>query len=171
MPLDLTATNPDLKDIDLAKLEVTGAFPDGSGGGILQFAYALQRVRETEERCALLRAFILKHQDILAGLSWRADDTCLPPVKREDILFVPQIELNGYTHARKNCSPLDVAALWPEAEWSRSMPKYCSLEETCRDYTAEVDGVTLRITDAERKKPVKVDQFPRCGRLGKIVQP
>ena len=154
MAPDTTTNNPDLAGFDLDTMAGLGAWHDGSGGGIYQLAYELRAIRETEERIALLRAFIRKHQMILARLSWSMDVDCLPPVKIEGVLFVPQIELTGYVYDKKSVTPRDVAALWPDAVWKRSLPRYESEKDTVRDYTAEIDGVTVRIKDAEKVVPV-----------------
>lgn len=170
MSPDVTKNNPDLAGFDLEQMDGLGAWHDGSGGGIYQLAYELRAIRETEERIALLRAFIRKYQMILARLSWSADVDCLPPVKIEGVLFVPEIELTGYVYDKKQVTPRDVAALWPEAKWQRSMPRYTSEEDTVRDYTAEIDGVTVRIKNAEKVAVVKVSRFPACGPIGRIAK-
>jgi len=170
MAPDTTKNNPDLAGFDIAKMEGLGAWHDGSGGGIYQLAYELRAIRETEERIALLRAFIKKHQMVLARLSWKADVDVLPPVKREGILFVPQIELTGYVYDKNSVTPRDVAALWPEASWVRSFPRYDCEKDTVRDYTAEIDGVVVRIKEAEKVVPVKVDRFPACGPIGRVAK-
>ena len=164
---NLTQENPDLKGFDLDAMTGLGAFPDGSGGGIRQMAWEMQKLRELQDRINLLHAFARKHQQLLARLSWSLDDTALHPTKKEgeskDIgVFVPQIELCHYTYDGRKTDANDIAALWPDAQWRRSLPRY-SGEENVRDYTAEIDGVLVRIRDAERKKPVKVDLFGPCG--------
>lgn len=166
MELDLTSKNPDLAGFDLESMATLGAHFDGSGGGIHDLAYQLMRLRETEGRINLLRAFVQKHSMLLARLSWKADVDALPPVKREDILFVAEIRLCGYTYDKQRAEAKDIAALWPDAEWSRSLPHYSIEEDRVRDYTAEIDGVTVRISNAERlPAPVKLDRFPPCGRV------
>lgn len=168
MKTDLTTNNPDLAGFDIENMNGMGAHSDGSGGGVQQLAWEMAKLRETHERIERLKAFIHKHQLMLAALSWSADVDTLPPVKREDILFVPEIKLASYAFNKKRVTAMDIVALWPDAEWSRSIPSYSSQEDRARDYTAEIDGVTIRITDAERKpKPVKVDRFAPCGPLKK----
>lgn len=166
--LDLTSSNPDLAGFDLDNMVALGAYSDGSGGGIRELAWQLQKLRECQERINLLNAFIRKHQMLLARLSWGVEITSLPPVKREDILFVPEIQLFGWTFDKQKATPQSIAAQWPEAQWSRSLPSYSGEAERVRDYTAEIDGVTVRIKNAERlPEPVKVDRFKACGPLRK----
>lgn len=169
---EYTKENPDLKDFDLEAMSGLGAFHDGSGGGVRQLAWEMKKLRKLRERIALLDAFVRKHQLVLARLSWSLDDTRIHPTKKQgeekDIgVFVPEIELCSYAYdsrPHKSVTAHDIAALWPEAQWRRSLPAYSSREDTVRDYTADVDGVLLRIKDAERKpEPVKVDRFGPCG--------
>lgn len=171
MSLDYTKKNPDLEPFDLEAMADLGAHSDGSGGGIKQLAWEMMRLRETQERINRLNAFIRKHLLTLARLSWQVNVDCLPPVKREDILFVAEIRLASYTYDKKSVKPHEIAALWPDAEWSRSKPHYCSEEDRGRDYTAEIDGVIVRIENAERlPAPVKVERFAPCGPL-KLPKP
>jgi hypothetical protein len=168
-----TEANPDLKGFDLAAMAGLGAYHDGSGGGIRNLAWELAKLRELRERIALLDAFVLKHQMLLARLSWSLDDTVIHPTKKQgeekDIgVFVPQIELCSYAFDKRKHGEVkahDIAALWPDATWRRSMPRWGD-SETERDYTADVDGVCIRIKNAERKpKPKPVDAFGPCGRV------
>ena len=171
MSLELTNKNPDLEGFDLEAMAGLGAHYDGSGGGIQQLAWEMKRLRETQERINLLNAFVRKYQMTLARLSWALDVDTLPPVKRDDILFVPEIQLCSYTHDKNPVEAKDIAALWPDAEWSRSKPQYSSDDDRQRDYTAEIDGVTVRIKNAERlPEPVKVERFSPCGPI-KIPKP
>lgn len=166
MPTDITENNPDLAGFDIANMKELGAHQDASGGGIQQLAWEMRNLRETQERIDRLRAFINKHQMTLARLSWDVDVDALPPVKREDILFVPEIQLCHYAYDKKRVTAQDIIKLWPDAEWSRSKPRHLLDDDRTRDYTAEIDGVIVRITDAEKKpKPVVIDNFPPCGRL------
>jgi hypothetical protein len=82
-------------------------------------------------------------------------------------VFVPSIEVCSYAYdKRREVTAKDIAALWPSAQWRRSLPRYSHEEDTVRDYTADVDGVLIRITNAERKpQPKKVDTFGACGPL------
>lgn len=165
-----THQNPDLKGFDLAAMAGLGAFPDGSGGGIRGLAWEMKMLRELRERIDLLDAFVRKHQILLARLRWSLSHSALHPTKKQgemkDIsVSVPQIEMCGDAYDKRHgVTAMDIAALWPDAQWRRSMPRYSSDEDTVRDYTAEVDGVLIRITNAERKpKPKKVDSFGPCG--------
>lgn len=165
MKIDKTESNPDLAGFDIENMKDLGAHSDGSGGGIRDIAFNMLQLRETQDRIDRLRAFVRKHQMLLARLSWSLDVTSIPPVKSEDIVFVPQIELCSYTYDKKPVTALDICALWPEAVWSRSKPQYYGEDES-RDYTAEIDSVIVRIKAAERKpKPVEVDRFAPCGPL------
>jgi len=165
MKIDKTESNPDLVGFEIENMKNLGAHSDGSGGGIIDIAYNMGTLRETQDRIDRLRAFVRKHQMLLARLSWSLEVTSMPPVKREDILFVPQIELCSYTYDKKPAKALDICALWPDAAWSRSKPQYYG-EDNSRDYTAEIDGVIVRIKNAERKpEPVQVDRFAPCGPL------
>lgn len=168
---EYTAANPDLKGFDLEAMAELGAHRDGSGGGIRQLAWEMQKLRELRERIALLDAFVRKYQLVLARLSWDLSDTRIHPTKKQgeekDLgVFVPEIDLCSYAYdkRRDDVTAKDIAALWPDAQWRRSMPRYSHEEDTVRDYTADVDGVLLRITNAERKpKPKKLDSFGPCG--------
>lgn len=165
-----TSENPDLKGFDLEAMAELGAFHDGSGGGIRGLAWEMQRLREVRERIDLLDAFVRKYQMILPRLSWSLNETRIHPTKKQgesnDIgVFVPEIEICSYAYNKqREVKAADIAALWPDAQWRRTMPRYSCEEDTTRDYTAEVDGVLLRITNAEKKpKPKKVDAFGPCG--------
>ena len=165
MSLDLTNNNPDLAGFDLDSMAGLGAYRDGSGGGIRELAWRMKLLNETQGRINLLNAFIRKYQLTLARLSWELHVDTLPPVKSDDILFVPEIAVTGYTYDKRDATPHEIAALWPDALWSRSKPAY-DLDDNTRDYTAEVDGVIVRILRAERQPaPVKVDRFAQCGPL------
>lgn len=144
-----------------------GAHFDGSGGGIYQLEWEMQKLRELRERMDLLHAFVRKHQLLLARLSWALDAAVLHPTKKENDhgVFVPQVELCCYAYNKQRVTALEIAALWPGAVWSRSMPRW-GRSETERDYTADVDGVVIRIKNAEQKpRPKEVDHFPPCGAI------
>lgn len=165
-----TEENPDLAGFDLAAMAGLGAFYDGSGGGVRELAWQMGKLRELRERIALLDAFVRKHQLILARLSWSLDETVSHPTKKEGAekdlaVFVPQIEIHSTAFdKRTGVTAFDIAALWPEAKWRRSMSRFSFEEDTVRDYTADVDGVCIRIKNAERKpKPKPVDAFGPCG--------
>ncbi len=167
--IEYTSQNPDLEGFDLDAMADLGAHPDGSGGGIRQLAWEMKRLREHQERIDLLDAFVRRYQLTLARLSWDLDETVIHPTKKQgeekDIgVFVPQINLCRYAYdKRREVMAHDVAALWPNAEWRRTMPRFGD-SKTQRDYTADVDGVLLRIKDAERlPEPKPVDQFGPCG--------
>lgn len=176
METEYTKDNPDLAGYDLEGMAGLGAHPDSSGGGIFQLAWEMGKLRRLRERIALLDAFVRKHQLLLARLSWSLDDTVVHPTKKEGeekdlAVFVGEINLYGSAYdKRSQVTPREVAALWPDAKWRRSMPRYSGREDSVRDYTADVDGVLLRIKDAEKlPEPVKVDRFGPCGpvRIGK----
>lgn len=167
---DYTKGNPDLNGFDLEAMADLGAHSDGSGGGIRQLAWEMQKLRKLRERISMLDAFVRRYQLILARLSWDLSDTRIHPTKKQgeekDIgVFVPEIDLYGSAYdKRRDVTAKDIAALWPDAQWRRSMPRYSCDEDTVRDYTADIDGVLVRITNAERKpKPKKVDAFGSCG--------
>lgn len=163
--LILTQENPDLAGFDLEGMAGLGAYPDGSGGGIRTLAWQMQTLRELRERITLLERFVRKYQLQLARLSWSLDaDTVHPSKKEEDhAILVPQIELTAHTYDRQRVTAREVAALWPLASWRRSMPRWGD-STTERDYTADVDGVLIRISSAERLPEQKpVDRFSPCG--------
>ncbi len=167
MKIDTSPNNPDLAGFDLAGMKDLGAYTDGSGGGIWQLAWETMRLRETQERINRLKAFIVKHQLVLARLDWSCDVDSIPPVKSEDRLFVCQISLSARAFDKQQkVTAANIIALWPNAQWHRSKPAYYSPEDTERDYTAEIDGVVIRIKGAERRPaPVKIDPFESCGPL------
>lgn len=167
---EYTKANPDLRGFDLDAMADLGAHSDGSGGGIPNLAWEMKQLRELRERISLLDDFVRKYQLILARTSWTIDDTRAHPTKKQgenkDIaVFVPEVEICSYAYdKRRDVTATDIAALWPNAKWRRSMPRYEHQSETVRDYTADVDGVSIRIRDAERKpKPKRVDAFGSCG--------
>lgn len=170
----LTKANPDLKGFDLEALAGLGAFYDGSGGGIWQLAWEMEKLRHLRERMVLLEDFIRKYVLILARLSWGCEATVIHPTEKEGedkelAVWAPQVELVSYTYDKQRVTAHEIAALWPEAKWRRSMPRW-GQSETERDYTADVDGVVIRIKEAERLPRVKpVDRFGPCGpvRIGK----
>ena len=164
-----TEVNPDLKGFDLEAMAGLGAYPDGSGGGIWCLAWEMGKLRELRERIALLDAFVRKYQLVLARVDWSLDATALHPTKKQGELkdigvLVPQIELrSGAYDQQRKVKVQDIAGLWPEAKWRRSKPQWTDCETT-RDYTADIDGVSIRIKGAERiQPPRKVDHFPPCG--------
>ncbi len=165
-----TSENPDLKGFDLEAMADLGAYPDGSGGGIHALAWELGKLREVRERIDLLDAFVRKYHMILARLRWSLRETSTHPTKKtgesKDLaVWVPEVELCARAYdKRRDAKPADIAQLWPDAQWRRTMPRFSHEEDTVRDWTADVDGVLIRITDAERKpKPKKVDHFGPCG--------
>jgi len=169
--IEYTKENPDLKGFDLDAMEGLAAHQDGSGGGIRQLAWEMAKLRELRERIDLLDAFVRKYQLLLARLSWSLDDTTIHPTKKEGddkdlAVFVPQIELSPDAYDKRSYREVkahDVAALWPDATWRRSMPRWGD-SKTERDYTADVDGVLIRIKNAERlPEPKPVDSFGPCG--------
>lgn len=164
------AEAPDLRGFDVAALDQLAAYPDGSGGGVRGIKWEMSKIREERERLDLLEAFIRKYQLTLGALSWSASATRTHPTKKcgqsNDLaVFVPEIELRAHAYNQQRCvTAMDVAKLWPEAQWRRTMPRFEMDAETRRDWTADVDGVLLRIVEAECKpKPKKVDAFPPCG--------
>lgn len=164
----LTDENSDLAGFDLESMAALGAYPDGSGGGVRNLAWEMGRLRELRERIALLEAFAHKYALILARLSWSLEATTLHPTKKEGedkdlAVFVPQVELSAHCCDKRYVKAADVAAMWPEAVWRRSMPRWGN-SETERDYTADVDGVLIRIKGAEHLPAAKpVDRFGPCG--------
>lgn len=157
--------NPDLEGFDLEALSGLAAYSDGSGGGIDGIAWEMGRLRELRERIDLLDAFARKHQMLLARLSWNFDATAIHPEDKdlESMPFVPEIRICSAAYDnRRDVTGRDIAALWSDARWRRSRPRWGG--DTVRDYTADVDGVLVRIEGAERKpKPKKVDRFGPCG--------
>jgi hypothetical protein len=166
---EYTKENPDLNGFDLDAMADLGAFHDGSGGGIRQIAWEMQKLRELQDRVNLLHAFARKYQQLLARLSWSLDDTVIHPTKKQgdekDIgVFVPEIALCHYTYDKRKTEAKEIAALWPDAQWRRSMPRYSHREDSVRDYTTDIDGVLVRINDAEKLPKAKpVDRFGPCG--------
>lgn len=169
---DPTEENPLLHGFDLPAITGLAAFPDGSGGGIYQIAWEMRKLRELQDRINLLHLFARKYQQHLARLRWSLDDTVRHPTKKQgeenDIaVFVPEITMNPDAYdsrPHKTVTAHHVAALWPDAEWRRSKPHYSHRHDTVRDYTADVDGVLLRITDAEcLPEPKPVQRFGPCG--------
>lgn len=162
-----TEANPDLKGFDLAAMAGLGAWHDGSGGGVRQLAWEMARLREAQERVDHLRAFVHKYPLILARLSWGLDTDTLAPEKQPGKDYrelVAEVTICGQTYDKRRVEAREIAELWPAAPWQRSLPRYGSEEDTVRDYTAEIDGVIVRITKAESlPPPTKVSRFGPCG--------
>lgn len=164
---ELTAENPDLSGIDVAALENTGAYYDGSGGGVRQFAWELKNLREEEERINVLRCFIRKHQQILTRLCWSTDSGRWRGKDSDECkTLLPEIEINGRTFDKRPVDAKEIARQWPKAAWCRAIPYLGISENEERHYLALVDGVMIRITKAEVLPRVKeVSRFGPCGRV------
>lgn len=166
---NLTVENPDLRGFDLEAMAGLCAYGDGSGGGINQLAWEKRKMRQVRDRLSLLDCFIMKHQLLLARLNWSVSETAIHPTEKmgEDSdlsVLVPQIDLCSYAYNKNSrATAHEIAALWPEAKWRRSMPQWGD-SETERDYTADIDGVLIRIRGAEKlPKSKPVDRFGGCG--------
>lgn len=162
-----TEANPDLAGFDLAAMAGLGAYYDGSGGGVKQLAWEMEKLREAQERVDRLRAFVHKYPLILARLSWSVDVETLAPEKlpgKDYHGLVCEVTISSRTYDKRRVEAREIAALWPGAPWRRSLPCYSHKEDEVRDYTAVVDGVLVRITEAERMPPPeKVSRFGPCG--------
>lgn len=162
-----TQANPDLEGFDLAAMADLGAYHDGSGGGVKQLAWELARLRETQERIDRLLAFVHKYPLILARLSWSLDVDTLSPEKEPGKDYrdlVCEVRVSSKTYDKRWVEAPEIAMLWPDVSWRRSMPRYGYLEDEVRDYTAEIDGVVVRIENAERMPPPsKISRFGACG--------
>lgn len=172
----LTEKNPDLKGFDLASMAGLGAYQDGSGGGVKCLAWEMQRLRETQERIDRLRAFVAKYPLILARLNWRLDVDALAAEKQpgKDYRdFVCEVQISCRCYDKRRVESKEIAALWPEASWRRSMPRFSHESDEVRDYTAEIDGVIVRIERAEvLPPPSRASRFGPCGpvRIPKEVE-
>lgn len=118
-------------------------YADGSGKSSFYLGIALERLNEREEIVRTVRAFIAKHADTLAGLNWSVDN------------FDAEIKLNRHHYRGSPTTAKAVAKLWPGVEWKRVDPEYGIDKDTKRDWMAKLDGVDLRISDAEVYQPVK----------------
>lgn len=141
--LTLTSEEP-AAALDLTQIKV---YP---GESVATAQYELDKnlkiILEREETLKLKRLFIQKHNETLAGLDWQVGylDT--------------EIEICKRYYRGATVGPTGVAKLWPQAKWTRVKPKYSS--QPAMDWIAVVDGVTLRIKDAETWEPLPT---PRDG--------
>jgi len=119
-------------------------FADGSGKASKYLEDNLKTIREREEVLKLLKLFIMAHEDTLAGMYWRVE------------YLDPAINLSHSHYRGQVAGPKVIAALWPEAKWSRVKPRFYTKDDTSRDWVATVNGVTLRIESAERYEPVHI---------------
>jgi hypothetical protein len=117
-------------------------YRDGSGSALEELRSNLQTINERLEVLKLLKLFIEKHRPKLAGLYWRV------------AYLDPEIELHWSNYRGKQTTPYDIKDLWPHAQWQRAKHRYDSDHyKHIRDWMATVDGVRLRICDAETLKP------------------
>jgi hypothetical protein len=96
-------------------------------------------IEEWEAVHRLHRSFIAKHVETLAGLYWKV------------AYLDPAIDLSWSWYRGQKATPQTVAKLWPGATWKRVKQKYGTHPRY--DWEAVVDGITLRITDAESEEP------------------
>jgi hypothetical protein len=134
-------------------IEDTPAYNDGSGKTSFELACAIRTLAEREDKLAATLAWIRKNVEILAGLTWRVG------------YLDPEIELGPRQYRGKRVTPAEVAKLWPDARWVRARKDYES--EGVLHWDAVMDGITVRIPNAESIQPVKV-RHPRVGSLAPI---
>ena len=140
-----TAGADDLGDLLLGDNADIFLVDDGgaSGGDIkIVLSAAVKTIAERHAVLKLNTDFIEKHKETLAGMSW-------------DVGFLdPEIKISCTSWYRgEQTTPVDIARLWPNANWKRERPEY---RDNQLDYVAEVDGVKIIIKCAEVFKPVKL---------------
>lgn len=114
-------------------------YNDGSGKAGSYYDSAIKTIEKWEAVHRVQRAFIAKHIETLAGLYWRV------------AYLEAAIEISYGLYRGKRTTPTDIALLWPEARWKRAKEKYTS--EIRYNWEAVVDGITLRIENAESEEP------------------
>jgi hypothetical protein len=121
-------------------------YMDGSGKAEDQLADNLKTISDREAVLSLLRQFISKHSGTLAGMYWTVG------------YLDPEITISPFHYRGRQTKPRDIALLWPHANWTRQKEKYGREDEI--QWWAEVDGITLKIENAERLQPLPK---PRVG--------
>lgn len=137
----LTLTNePPTLALDLSAIKI---YRDGSSSTTAQTQLDdnLKTIREREEVLKLLRLFIQKYRETLAGLYWRV------------AYLDPEIELSKGWYRGERIDAKGVARLWPHCvTWTRVKPQYSS--RPAFDWIGTLNGITLRICEAETWEPV-----------------
>jgi hypothetical protein len=128
-------------------------YPDGSGKASEKLAWALKNLKEREGVINALRAFIDKNHLTLQGLDW------------DIAMFDQEIELNWHYCCGKPTTATDVARLFRGLKWKRVKTRYGSKNDLTRDWMSQLDGVNIRIKNAETFKVVKVITSQSSGKF------
>lgn len=108
-----------------------------------EYDRAIAQLKEWEGVMKKVRGFMKKHAETLAGLRWA-------PAYLE-----AAVEIQPRYYRCQRVTAEAVARLWPSAKWQRVKAKFY---ETRINWVAEVDGITLRIEDAERIEVPKIQE-------------
>lgn len=129
-------------------------YSDTSGKASDELESNLKTIRERQEVHKLMLAFIEEHRPTLAGLHWRVG------------YLDPEITISAGWYRGKKFDKWQVTELWPHAQWKRQKQKYG--RDNAVDWITTVNGVTLRMEEAEtvRPEPIKTSgPIPRRPRL------
>lgn len=116
-------------------------YPDGSGLVREYVRDGMGYLARNEEHCRVARAFVQKHLERLAGMSWRIW------LAHE----MPEFQIGGSsTKAYKGeyCDAERIARIWP-VKWRRRKEEHPPRGYLVYDWVAELDGVLLIIDQAE----------------------
>ena len=136
-----------MKEEELKKILI---YPDGSGNAYQQSLNALREIAKKKESIAKIELFVEKHQEVLAGVSYTVS-----------LFHSAEIEIwcGGKAHYRQEVlSPKELAhQLFPDAEWERVKDQFSENYH----YEALIDGVLLRLQNAEPEKRQRRSEKPK----------
>ncbi|MBR9803645.1 hypothetical protein GYB59_19015 [bacterium] len=129
-------------------MEDIAIYPDGSGSSVEVFETELKALEQWQQEKDRKVAFLRTHESVLNGLRF---SVCVVNC---------EIELWGTSYRGKSVSAIDVARLFPQANWDRKVYEY---DNSRIDWIGELDGVTLKIPAAESRRVPKMP--PVSGRV------
>jgi hypothetical protein len=121
--------------------EMLCVYPDGSGLAREFVRDGMDYLAQQEAHCATARAFVQKHLEKLAGMSWRIW------LAHE----MPEFQIGGHgmnAYRGKYCPAARIAALWP-VQWRRKKEEHPHPGCLVFHWTAQLDGCRLTIASAE----------------------
>jgi|GEM_PF-6953195 len=146
---------PSTFDLKAILVNPMNVYSDGSGEARSYISTAMDRIARQEEAARIARAFIQKWEHTLAGMSW-------------DVWGYLEAEIKIHAHSYRGEYMKDatvVASQFP-VKWKREKEKYPREHLLRYDWVAEIDGVILRIGEAEAIRMVPQDD----GRDGTVVK-